>query len=50
MRDEVEMNEPWTWKQIVLLIGCVTICHHRHLHLQLGAGGWGVSVLLSCDT
>lgn len=46
MRDEVEMNESRTWKQMVLLIGCVMVCHCRHLH-SLGMGA--VSILLSCD-
>lgn len=36
-RDEYEMDESGTWKQIVLLIGCVTVCHCRHIHL-LGEG------------
>lgn len=33
MRDEVEMNESRSWKQMVLLIECVTVCHCIHLHL-----------------
>lgn len=36
MRDEVEMNESRSWKQIVLLIGCITVIHHSRLHLSGG--------------
>ncbi len=36
------MDESGTWKQIVLLIGCVTVCHRRHLHL------WGGKLACRC--